>query len=195
MDDTNFSSEPRIRELPSRENPTRLASAEAQHVRTAEDVDYSLKNPQPLTASDLNEGDEYPLMWFYCAQTSIARGKSFEAQVRVINLTDRSILNTQPRHIQDLVHRLVFSGQNKGPVRQNQRDADDKTLDQAKELTMAYAVAGFVVPRLVLRKEDVKDPTQEAWVGKVAYSDLNEFMRICEGAEELAARRLRLFSE
>jgi hypothetical protein len=183
-----------VEEAPRREHPS-TGGDELPIVRSAEAIDYQRPEPQPLTAALLNEAEEYPLMKFYMNQTSIKLGQPFTATVRIVNLTDRTILNVQPRHIQDLVHRLVFSGQNATPVRQNVREKDDQTLDRAKELCYAYAVAGFVEPRLVLRKEEIKDPTKEAWVGKVAYSDLNEFMRICEGSDELAARRLSLFSE
>jgi hypothetical protein len=174
-------------------------------IDTADDVDYESAAPKQVTAAMLNKwadehGEEFPEFRFALHQTSINVGEpgSLFARVRIINLTDRSLINSVPVEVRDIVQRLFFAGsgnQRGNANRGGSRLRMEQSLTRLREVGYAYGVAGFIEPRLVMRKEDVKDPEKEAWVGSIALHDLTEFSRICEGDDQLAARRLERFSE
>lgn len=165
-------------------------------VNSAEDIDYLSMAPKVASSSILNSfaADPYPIMNFQLVHTSIRARQKLVAKVRVISLTERAVLDVQPKDVRELVHRLLFSN-NQAPVKVTGLARDDQAMDRLKELCYVYACAGFVEPRLVLRKENVRDPETEAWVGSIALPDLHEFYRICEGDDNLAARRLEEFSD
>jgi hypothetical protein len=102
-----------------------------------------------------------------------------------------------PHEIRKLVQKLFFAGgatsnQNR---KQNADQRMDDQLQRIRQVGHAYGVAGFISPKLVLNKEDVRDDQNEVWVGLYDLGDLSEFVRICEGDEQLAARRLVGFSQ
>lgn len=167
-------------------------------VNRAEDVDYERHTPKPISAARLNEMEPKPHTFMMrLHQTSINIGEDAYAEVRIVNLTDRALIGTLPANVRKLIERLFFSGTpsqrglNKSETRMN------TGLKRFEEICYAYGCAGFVSPRLVLRPEDVTDPENEVWVGSgaIALHDLSEFNRICEGDDQLAARRLEGFSE
>jgi hypothetical protein len=139
----------------------------------------------------------YPEFDFRTPRTGMKMGKpGLTARVRLINLTDRTVINAVPHEIRKLVQKLFFAGG--ATSNQNRKGTADQRMDdqlrRIKEVAHAYGVAGFVSPRLVLNREDVKDPANEVWVGLYDLGDLSELVRICEGDEQLAARRLEGFS-
>lgn len=182
--------------------PRRVLSEDSVDiVDSAEDADYDNLSPIQVTAAMLNQfADEHPELTYpefdmHLPRTGMKLGKpNLTAKVRIINLADRTILNTLPLDVRRIVQRLFFAGdantRNKGNVEVRM----EKTLDRVRETAHAYGCAGFVEPRLVLHKGDVKDPERESWVGAIDLGDLQEFIRICEGDEQLAARRLEGFS-
>jgi hypothetical protein len=168
-------------------------------VDTSSDVDYDAAAPKQVTAEMLNQfvaehGAQYPEFPFKLTQLSIQMGETMTAQVRIINLTDRALIESVPVEVRNLVQKLFFAGsqQQKGKPNATQRMAD--TMRRVKETAYAYGCAGFVTPQLVLRPEDVKDPSVQAWVGSIPLHDLTEYVRICEGDDQLAKRRLEGFS-
>ena len=172
-------------------------------VDTAEDVDYDAFAPKQLTAAMLNQfaadhpETSYPTFPYRLPRTGMRLGQpGMTAKVRIINLTDRTVLNILPNEIRSLVRKLFFAGgatSNQGK-RQSAEQRMNEQLTRIKDVAYAYAVAGFVEPKLVLSPEDIKDPEKEAYVGQIDLGDLTEFVRICEGDEQLAARRLEGFS-
>jgi hypothetical protein len=172
-------------------------------VHDADDVDYDALAPKQLTASILNAYIEehpeagYPEFPFYCAKTSMRLGKPFTAQVRLINLADRAVVGTLAPNVRKLVMKLFFSGSGQTSNQRKQGNTEvqaETTMKRVKEVAYAYGCAGFLSPRLVLERGDVRDPEKEAWVGSLDLGDLQEFLRICEGDDVLAARRLDGFS-
>lgn len=161
--------------------------------------EFAGMQPKKLTAGLLNANAtslvENPEFNFYCHQTTINLGLTdrFFARVRIVNLADRALVGTLPNEIRDIVQKLFFAGSGGRPQQFNGRARMDQGLSRSKEIAFAYGCAGFIEPRLVLRPDLVRDPENEAWVGTIALHDLQEFMRICEGDDGLAARRLERF--
>jgi hypothetical protein len=156
--------------------------------------------PVPLTAAMLNKfladnPQMHPVRTMRLHQASIQYGQPFSAEVRIVNLTDKTLIGTLPFEVRRIVEKLFFGGQGSGNPRKQKSGQQrlDEGLQRVKEVGYAYGCAGFVNPRLVLRPEDVKDPEKEAWVGTIPLHDLTEFSRICEGDDKLAARRLEPF--
>lgn len=179
----------------------RLIHEGVEVVDSAEDVDYDELSPIQVSAAMLNQfADEhpelvYPTFPMHLPRTGMKLGKpNLTAQVRLINLADRVVVDALPGDIRKIVQRLFFAQ----PANQRGKGTADSrmenTLKRVKEVAYAYGVAGFVEPKLVLRREDIKDSEREAWVGTIDLGDLQEFVRICEGDEQLAARRLEGFS-
>ena len=172
-------------------------------VYDADDVDYESLAPKKLSAAVLNAYIEehpeagYPEFPMYCAKTSMRLGRPFTAQVRLVNLADRAVMGTLAPNVRKLVMKLFFAGSGTTSNRNKPGNTEvqaESTMKRVKEVAYAYGCAGFIEPRLVLERGDVRDPEKEAWVGSVDLGDLQEFMRICEGDDVLAARRLEGFS-
>lgn len=168
-------------------------------VSTVDDVDEA-SFPRQITAARLNQfvaenPDLHPIWKFHLHQTSIQMGDPFYAQVRIVNLTDKTLIGTLPQEVRRLIENLFFAGQ--VDQRGKKKGAEQRMaegLSRIKQIGYAYGCAGFVDPKLVLRPEDVRDPEKEVWVGAIQLHDLTEFSRICEGDDALAARRLEGFS-
>lgn len=170
-------------------------------VDSEDDIDYDTLAPKALTAAELNawaeshEGDDqYPVWPFLLNSTSIKLGRKRTAQVRIINLTDRALINSVPVEIRSLVQKLFFSNAGARLDKMKGEAKMHAQMQRMKEVAYAYGCAGFVEPELKLRKEDITDPEKQAWVGSVALNDLLEFVRICEGDDKLASDRLEGFS-
>jgi hypothetical protein len=152
--------------------------------------------PKRVTAAMLNDyaethTDQYPEFDMALHQTGINMGVDVTARVRLVNLTDKALVGAQPVEVRKLIQKLFFS--NTPQRRGNAGPRMEEQMQRMKEVGYAYGVAGFVSPRLVLRKEEIRDPENEAWVGSIALHDLMEFTRICEGDDQLAKRRLAGF--
>jgi hypothetical protein len=168
-----------------------------------EDIDYDAAAPKKISAAQLNRwAEEHPhaeaTLWRYrLHQTSINMGGDpIYAVVKIINLTDRTLIGILPMDVRRAVERLFFAGEN--PARNKQKgnmQRMEEGLQRVKQIGYVYGCAGFVDPQLVMTPQDVKDPEKQAWVGSIALHDLTEFSRICEGDEALAARRLEPFLE
>jgi hypothetical protein len=167
-------------------------------VESEADVDYQKLTPRPISASRLREAAP-PKTWLMkLHQTSIERGEPTYAEVRIVNLTDKALLGSMPTGVRKLVERLFFAGE------ANQRGAKNKVaenrmrqgLRRLEEIGHAYAVAGFVEPRMVLTQEEAEADPDAIWVGSdlIKLHDMTEFSRICEGDDQLAERRLEGFS-
>ena len=169
-----------------------------------DDVDYDRNAPKLVSAAMLNKFVEenpnhYPTFRMILHQTTInlweqTGGQTQYAEVRLVNLTDRALIGSLPTEVRKLVERLFFAGSANQRGNRKAENRMKEGLDRLREIGHAYGVAGFVQPRLVLHKDHVQDPENEVWVGAIALHDLTEFSRICEGDDQLAARRLEGFS-
>jgi len=166
-------------------------------VNSADDISYLTMGPKKLSGSIFagrTAEEAYPVIPFKLVQTSIREQQQLMADVRIINLTDRTILDMQPHKVRELIDRLFFNT-NTSPVKVTGKQRTNQNLDRLKEICYAYGCAGFVSPKLVLSQTEEDLENDILWVGRIALADLHEFWRICEGADDLAARRLEGFSE
>ena len=118
------------------------------------------------------------------------------AEVRIVNLTDRSLTNQTANNVDALIRKLFYSNDRK-PVGQKQDSKQNMAEVQrrTREVAHAYGCVGFVNPRLVLTQEEENISEGIYWVERIPLNDLSEFVRMCEGNEELAASRLSAFPE
>jgi hypothetical protein len=165
-----------------------------------DDIDLEELKPKRITAALLNAQAHVlanPEFNMYLHQTTINLGNvdKFYARVRVVNLADRAVVGTLPAEVREIVQQLFFGNQRRPNQGFSGKGQMDQGLERSRRIAYAYGIAGFLAPRLVLQPKDVRDPDNETWVGNIALHDLQEFMRICEGDDQLAARRLESFSE
>lgn len=163
-------------------------------------VDFGTLKPVRVTAAMLNQKAHQlanPVFNLYLHQTTINMGltERFYAKVRIVNLADRALVGTLPDDVRELIERLFFRGEQRRPAGFSGKQRMETGLSRSEQIARAYGCAGFISPRLMLHESDVRDPENETWVGNIALHDLQEFMRICEGDDQLAARRLEQFSE
>jgi hypothetical protein len=162
------------------------------------DVDYERMTPRPISASRLKETAP-PKTWLMkLHQTSVDRGEPTYAEVRIVNLTDKALIGSMPVGVRKLIERLFFAGETANQ-RGKQRAAENRMrqgLTRLEEIGHAYAVAGFVNPRMVLTQAEADADPDAIWVGSglIKLHDMTEFSRICEGDDQLAERRLEGFS-
>lgn len=160
-------------------------------IKQADDLDWEGAQPQKISARAVNEqGGTQKLHKFQLTQTSINLGQfppGF-AVVRLVSLADRSLVGTLPTEVRQVVDRIYNTN-----VPQNIPDSErtEHILHRAQEVASAYCVAGFVDPKVCWRREDASDGVM--WVGAIALHDRQEFMRICESEDVIAARRLKPF--
>lgn len=172
-------------------------SAPPEHVEvevltSADQIPYDTLAPKRLTAAMWHEREVAKIFEFKLNHASILKGEPVVALVRIVNLVDRSLLKTLPMEVRKLCHKLFFG--NQGPTRPKNDEAKyDQQLDRLEDILHAYGCAGFLEPRLVLTPQEVRNPEEEMWVGEIPMADLQEWMRICEGDDALAARRLEEF--
>lgn len=155
--------------------------------------------PRPFSAARFKEEVPEQTWLFKCHQTSISRGEPVYAEVRIVNLTDKTLIGTLPHGVRKLIERLFFAGEvsSKGAKHKVAENRMRQGLSRLEEIGHAYAVAGFVQPRMVLTKEEADADPEALWVGDpngIKLHDMTEFSRICEGDDNLAERRLEKFS-
>jgi hypothetical protein len=166
-------------------------------IDSPDEMDYEEMTPKAASAAIFNQPKRETFL-FPLSQTGIKHGQDMYAEVRLVNLLDRATLNTVAPEVRQIVQRLFFAGeanQRGSNKKESPEQRMERQMKRLKEVGYAYGAAGFVNPRLVMRPEDVRDPNKETWVGNIELADLTEFVRICEGADVLAKRRLQSFPE
>jgi hypothetical protein len=143
-----------------------------------------------------------PYFKFRLSQASMeaaARGEPEEfAVVRLVNLTDRMQTRELAHDVDALVQNLFFQGERMNQDAQKKKSKEQRMAEvqkRTREVAYAYGCAGFVKPKLVLTREQAREDEGIYFVGDVPLADLTEFVRVCEGNEELAASRLTAFSD
>lgn len=184
----------------SRRAPARALAAVP--VSGAEDdrVEDGSLAPRRLAAADLasltvgaNGTVEEPEFDMHLYQTSLRVGHRVNARVKIVNLADRALLDTLPVVLRRRVAELFFSDTGRPPTRIDPMGNMDRGTKRNREVANAYACAGFIDPHLVMTQDEVRDPERDLWVEAVSLHDRLEYVRICEGDEGLAARRLDAF--
>ena len=167
-------------------------------IESPDDVDYERNAPKPISAARLKEEAQQKTWLMKLHQTSISRGEPTYAEVRIVNLTDKTLIGTLPAGVRKLIERLFFAGEvsGRGAKHKVAENRMRQGLSRLEEIGYAYAVAGFVEPRMVLTQEEADADPDAIWVGSGAIKlhDMTEFSRICEGDDNLAERRLEGFS-
>lgn len=167
-------------------------------VESAEDVDYQAKAPKRLTGAMLEQvarDDAERGFDFKLHHTSLLLGEPVVARVKIVNLIDKTLLVGLQSDVRQLVQKLFFSGGTAQGKKGNAVSEMDKTATRLRETAFAYGCAGFISPKLVLKKEDARPADDILWAGSIELHDLQEFVRICEGEDTLAERRLQRFPE
>lgn len=137
-------------------------------------------------------------LWQASMEATAAAGKKKEvfAEVVIVNLTDRALTRNVSNPVDAMIRKLFYSNDRK-PVgqkndsRQNMSEVQRRT----QEVAYTYACVGFVNPRVVLTEEEENISENILWAGRFPLNDLSEYVRMCEGNEELAASRLSAFPE
>lgn len=166
-------------------------------IDSPEDMDYEEMTPKAASAATFNQPKRETFL-FPLVQTGIKHSQDMYAEVRLVNLLDRATLNQVVPEVRALVQKLFFAGEANQRGNQKKETTEqrmNRQMTRLKEVGYAYGVAGFVNPKLVMRPEDVRDPDKETWVGNIELADLTEFVRICEGDDQLAKRRLQSFPD
>jgi hypothetical protein len=166
-------------------------------IDSPEDMDYEEMTPKAASAAMFNQPTRDTFL-FPLVQTGIKHGQDMYAEVRLVNLLDRATLNQVVPEVRALVMKLFFAGeanQRGNRKKESPEQRMESQMRRLKDIGYAYGVAGFINPKLVMRPEDVRDPDKETWVGSVELADLTEFVRICEGDDQLAKRRLQSFPD
>lgn len=161
-------------------------------VESAEQVDYEASRPVRFSLS-MAENAPVPIE-FKLHQMSIQQNATVTAQVKLVNLTDRALLTELPTPVKTLAQKLFFSGQASQVKHKSKLAEMEATATRIKNIARAYGCAGFLDPKLVLTEEE-EARGEGIFVDRIPLHDLQEFMRICEGDEQLAERRLTRFSE
>jgi len=181
--------------------PKKLEYQGVEIVETPEDVDYDALKPVAATAALIASTTKRDYTGFRLTHTQIARGviEPLVAKVRLVNLTDKAMLDQVPREIRAIVQKLFFTGTPNQRGRKQERETPEQRMDaqlkRMKEVGYAYGVAGFLEPKLVLNPADADPDRGTLWVGDIELADLTAFVRICEGDDQLAARQLEEFPE
>jgi hypothetical protein len=165
---------------------------EVEVLTSSDEIPYDTLAPKRLTAASWHNREAAKSFNFKLNHMSILMGEPVTARVRIVNLVDRSLLKTLPSEVRKLCFKLFFGNQNSTRAK-NDEVKYDQQLDRLEDILHAYGCAGFLEPRLVLKPEEVRNPEEEMWVGDIPMADLQEWMRICEGDDALAARRLEEF--
>lgn len=164
-------------------------------VNGPEDVDYDAVRPTRLSGALIEEVGGKDIPDFKLHQMSVAAGYTVTAKVRLVNLTDRHLLTDLPTNVRELAQKLFFRGESAGAKKPNKKVEMENQSIRVRDIARAYGCAGFLEPRLVLDQKDENTENNVLWVDRIPLHDLQEFMRICEGDDQLAARRLERFSE
>ncbi|MDF2758181.1 MAG: hypothetical protein K0S99_813 [Thermomicrobiales bacterium] len=118
-----------------------------------------------------------------------------EAHVRIPDITKRAELDLMPDTIQREVHKAmqVESGQGNRP-RNVTLGEFKQNLSKNQKLADLLCVYGFVLPKLVLREEDIdEDEPYCMLVTDLSERERKRFLLRCIGNEEEAAKRLQPF--
>jgi hypothetical protein len=164
---------------------------EVEVLTSSDQIPYDTLAPKRLTAASWHNREMAKSFNFKLNHMSILMGEPMTARVRIVNLVDRSLLKTLPSDVRKLCFKLFFG--TTAPSTKNDEAKYNAQLDRLEDVVHAYGCAGFLEPRLVLTPQDIKNPEEEMWVGDIPLADLQEWMRICEGDDALAARRLEEF--
>jgi hypothetical protein len=167
---------------------------------------------EPSYSEDVEEVKEAPVLfsldlprkptqrfklWQASIESAAAGGpKEVFAEVRIVNLTDRALTQNTSNPVDAMIRKLFYSNDRK-PVGQNKdsRQNMSEVQRRTREVAYVYACVGFVNPRVCLTEEEENISEGIYWAGRFPLNDLSEFVRMCEGNEELAASRLSAFPE
>lgn len=164
-------------------------------VDNADEVDYASTAPKLLTGRMVEEAKANKTFLLTLHTMSIEAGEKVGAEVKLVNLTDKTLLGAVPHNVRDLIERLFFSApaNQRGNKPGAKKARTDQTAARIRDVGYSYGCAGFVSPRLVLTPEEADPDNNVVWVGDIPLHDLTEYARICEGDDALAARRLEPF--
>jgi hypothetical protein len=165
-------------------------------VDSGDEVDYASMAPKLLTGRMVEDAKANKSFLLTLHTMSIEAGEKVGAEVKLVNLTDKTLLGAVPHNVREMIERLFFSA----PASQrgnkaNKRIRTDQTASRIRDVGYAYGCAGFVNPKLVLTEAEADPDNNVVWVGDIPLHDLTEYARICEGDDALAARRLEPFSQ
>lgn len=164
-------------------------------VNGPDDVDYEAVRPVRLSASLVEDLSTREIPDFKLHQMSVKAGYPVTARVRLVNLTDRHLLTELPTNVREIAHKLFFTNTPAGQKKPNKTIEMENQGKRVTDIARAYGCAGFLDPKLVWEQKDERLDQNIFWVGRIPLHDLQEFMRVCEGDDALAARRLDRFSE
>lgn len=137
-------------------------------------------------------GQDRSLFTMRLNRSSLEAGEDINVVVRIPNFADRAVIKDLPKDIQKKVADLMFSNAAGTPNRFDSLANMDRTTKRGKEVANLYTVVGWVEPRAYFTQEEA-DRNGGVFVEDIPYEDRWDLVRIVDGNDDLASRRITPF--